>query len=201
MFAPSGPLPGGRGVYEVRFQGRGGQGTVVASVLLAQAAFLEGRGVQAFPFFGVERRGAPVVAHTRVVEGTARPVCSVPNPDALVVMDPSLIAGSAAPLLKGLGPGATVLLNTTRSAKELGLPPSGPRVTTFDATALAREYRLGSPASPIVNTAILGAFARLTGIVRLPSLEQAIADKVPARTSENQAAARGAFQRLQERAT
>lgn len=165
----------------------------MASVLLAQAAFLEGRGVQAFPFFGVERRGAPVVAHTRLVEGVARPVCSVPSPDALVVMDPSLITSGVAPLLRGLRPGSTVLVNTVRSPRELGAAELGPHLVTFDATSMAREHKLGSSASPIVNTVILGAFARLTGVVGLPSLEQAIEDKVPARTSENKAAAREAY--------
>lgn len=186
------PLPGSRGLFEVRFHGRGGQGTVVASILLADAAFREGRGVQAFPFFGVERRGAPVVAHTRVGEGPVRLACDVAAPDAVVVMDASLVHGLGKKLLAGLREGGVVLVNTRRPSAQLGLDAPGARVVALDASGIALRHGLGSAASPIVNTAILGALAKATGIVRWASLEAAIRAKAPAQVDANVAAAREA---------
>lgn len=177
----------------MRFHGRGGQGTVIASVLLAEAAFHEGKGVQAFPFFGVERRGAPVVAHTRIADGQIRLACDVDRPDALIVMDPSLISSVAGPSLKALRPGGFALLNSSRSAKELGLSDVAGHVVCFDASTIAREHGLGSAASPIVNTVVLGAFSRLTGVVSWPSLRAAIEKKVPTKTEANIAAAQKAY--------
>lgn len=183
-------LPGSRGLYEVRFHGRGGQGTVVASIMLAQAAFLEGRGVQAFPFFGVERRGAPVVAHARIGEKPIRLACDVAAPDAVVVMDASLITGLGSRLVAGLRPGGLLLLNTSRKPSEVPLGGASVRVGTIDATRIARRNGLGSASNPIVNTAVLGALVRLSGLVTMASLESAIQTKTPAKVDANLAAAR-----------
>lgn len=189
---PPRALPGGRGLYEIRFHGRGGQGAVVASILLADAAFHEGRGVQGFPFFGVERRGAPVVAHARLGEGEIRLACEVASPDAVVVLDPTLVAGLGQKLCAGLRPGGLVLVNTRRPARELPLCPRDGRIATVDATGIARRHGLGSAANPIVNTAILGALVRLTGVVAMEDLERAIREKAPANPEANVAAAREA---------
>ena len=183
------PFPGTRDIFEVRFHGRGGQGTVVASILLAEAAFREGRGVQAFPFFGVERRGAPVVAHTRIGAHEVRLACEVATPDAVVVMDPTLVGGLGARLLAGLRPGGTLLINACAAPKDVHLPHENIRVTTVDATGIARRHGLGSNASPIVNTAMLGAFVAVSGAVSAKCLEEAIREKVPARVDANVAAA------------
>ncbi len=192
-------LPGGRGLYEVRFHGRGGQGTVYASVLLAHAAFVEGRGVQAFPFFGVERRGAPVVAHARIGEAPVRIACEVAAPDAVVVMDPTLVTGLGARIAAGLRPEGTLLVNSSRPqvavAADLGIPG----VSVCDASGIARRHGLGSPSNPIVNTAMLGALAGLTGVVAWTSLERAIREHVPARAEANAAAAREAFEAMTRR--
>lgn len=182
-----------RPLYEVRFHGRGGQGTVVASILLAEAAFQEGRGVQAFPFFGVERRGAPVVAYTRIGLEPVRIACAVEHPDVVVVGDPSLLTGLGDRLLGGLEPGSRVIVNTPLAPSELGLNAGGLQVATVDATAVARKHKLGSAANPIVNTAILGAVSRITGIVTMESVEAAIRKKVPARPDDNVAAAWDAY--------
>ena len=194
--SPVGPLPGGRGLFEVRFHGRGGQGTVVASTLLAHAAFLEKRGVQAFPFFGVERRGAPVVAHARIGEGPVRLGCEVAGPDGVVVMDPTLVAGLGARMAAGLRPGGTLLVNTRRSKDELARDLAFPAVAVCDGARIARAHGLGSPSNPIVNTALLGALAACSGVVRLDSLETAIRGHVPARPEENVAAVRQAYDEL-----
>lgn len=194
MASVQAPLPGGNDLYEVRFYGRGGQGSVIASTLLAEAAFLEGRDVQAFPFFGVERRGAPVMAHTRVKADHLRLTCSVAHPNAIVVMDPTLVYGNKN-LFASLKEGGTVLVNSSHSPKELQLTPNG-KAACFDAVSLAVKYGLGSKANPIVNTVILGAFAKLTGIVKLESLEQAIKEKVPVKVDKNVAAAREAYETM-----
>ncbi|MBI4392950.1 MAG: 2-oxoacid:acceptor oxidoreductase family protein [Euryarchaeota archaeon] len=189
-------LPGGRGLFEVRFHGRGGQGTVVASILLAQAAFLEGRGVQAFPFFGVERRGAPVLAHTRIGEGAVRLACAVDRPDAVVVMDPSLVGGLGRRLLDGVRDGGVILLNSRRPPPAAMISSDALRVHAVDASSIAVGHGLGSPSNPIVNTAILGALAKATGIVSIESLERSIRYKAPARIEENVAAAHEAYESL-----
>ncbi|MCL4324766.1 MAG: 2-oxoacid:acceptor oxidoreductase family protein [Candidatus Thermoplasmatota archaeon] len=179
------PLPGDRGLYEVRFHGRGGQGTVVASVLLAKAAFLEGRGVQAFPFFGVERRGAPVVAYTRIGSGPVRLGGSITNPDALIVMDTSLLVSLKDTWLQGLRPGGHVLLNRPTVPEELRQGSDHHKIRCIDAGSIALRHHLGSPSNPLVNTVILGAFARMTGIVSLEALEEAVRTRVPGQLREN----------------
>ena len=166
---------------------------MIASVLLAKAAFLEGRDVQAFPFFGVERRGAPVVAYTRVSRGPLRLTTSVVSPDSLIVMDPSLLTGLKGSLLKGLRPGGHVLLNAAKFPKGLEGSVGGTKIAFFDSGAIALKHGLGSAANPLVNTVVLGAFAKFTGLVGLASLEKAIASKVPVQIEDNIAAAREAY--------
>lgn len=186
------PLPGGHGLYEVRFHGRGGQGTVVASTLLAQAAFLEGRDVQAFPFFGVERRGAPVVAHTRIGEDQVRLTTSVPHPDAIIVMDPTLVHRGGS-FFSSLRPGGVVLVNSKHVPQDFNVTVDG-TLASVDAAGIATRHKLGSMTNPIVNTVILGAFTRLTKVVRLGSLEEAIQEKVPGHAEANVQAAREAYE-------
>jgi 2-oxoisovalerate ferredoxin oxidoreductase gamma subunit len=175
---------------ELRIHGRGGQGAVIASKLLASALFLEGRSVQSFPAFGVERRGAPVTAFLRVSEGPILLRCEITEPDDLIVLDPTLI--EAVDVTAGLKPGGSILINSDR-------PPSGYpglcgrfRIATVDASAIARRHGLGSKTQPIVNTAILGAFAQFSRQVSLDSVCSAIAEEVPLRPEENVAAARDA---------
>lgn len=179
---------------ELRFHGRGGQGAVIASKLLASALFLEGKSVQSFPAFGVERRGAPVTAFLRVSDGPILLRCEVTEPDDLVVLDPTLIG--AIDVTSGLRPGGSILINSDRPAS--GYPELTARfkVATVDASAIARHHRLGSKVQPIVNTAILGAFAEFTGLVGLESVCEAIAADVPIKQEANVAAARAAAEAL-----
>ena len=175
-------------MIELRFHGRGGQGAVVASKTLAQAAFLSGRYVQSYPDYGVERRGAPVVAFARIAEeGDDLFVRQdIREPHHLLVLDATLLANPA--VLAGLRPGGWVVANSPDHPGDLGIDP-GFRVATVDASRIALEHGLGSQAQPVVNTAILGAFVRATGIVTLPDLLTAIAHEVPVKAVENQAAA------------
>jgi pyruvate ferredoxin oxidoreductase gamma subunit len=173
-------------MLEVRIHGRGGQGVVTSAELLALAAFMEGRHAQAFPSFGSERTGAPVVAFCRFDERPIRVREPIVAPDALIVGDPTLLHQVA--VFDGLKPGGLVLLNSSKTAAELGLGELGDRLTTVPATALAREH-LGRP---LPNAALLGGFAALSGQVGLQSVVAAIRDRFSGRVGEGNAAAAAA---------
>ena len=181
-------------MIEVRFHGRGGQGAVVAAELLAQAAFLDGRIPQSFPFFGVERRGAPVTSYARLDRGPIGVRASITSPDLVVVLEPGLLRTQ--PVTDGLKPGGLLLVNSPRSPAEIPLSVAG-RVATVDATRIALARKLGSPTLPIVNTAVLGALARASGIVSIASVERAIEQFVPARIAENRLAALDGYASVQ----
>jgi len=173
----------------IRFHGRGGQGAVIASKLLASALFREGWQVQAFPSFGAERTGAPVAAFLRADHVPVTIHSHIYAPDHVVVLDPVLL--KATDVTGGLAPGGWLLVNTSRAPLELGLPDRF-RVATCDATAIALRHGLGTRTSPIVNTAMAGAFAAVTGIVTVDSVIAVIPDVVPLKAEANQAAARDA---------
>jgi pyruvate ferredoxin oxidoreductase gamma subunit len=178
-------------VFGVRIHGRGGQGVVTAAELLSVAAFLDGRHAQAFPSFGSERTGAPVVSFCRIDDRPIRVREPIVAPDALIVQDPSLL--HQVDVFGGLRPGGQVLLNSARSAAELGLGDMA--VVTVAATDLAREH-LGRP---LPNAALLGAFAALSEIVTLDSVAAAIRERFAAAPAEaNIAAAHAAFALVQE---
>lgn len=181
---------------ELRIHGRGGQGAVIASKVLAVALFREGRWVQSFPAFGVERRGAPVTAFVRVADAPVRLRCEVAAPDDLIVLDPTLI--TAVDVTAGLKPGGGILINSARSPEEYGELAGRFRVATVDASALATAHRIGTRTQPIVNTAILGAFARWSGLVGLDAVCQAIEEEVPVHGDANVAAARAAAAAVRE---
>jgi 2-oxoacid:acceptor oxidoreductase gamma subunit (pyruvate/2-ketoisovalerate family) len=183
-------------MIEIRFHGRGGQGAVKGSDILAMAAFREGKEVQSFPFFGVERRGAPVTAYTRISDDEIRIHCFIYEPDVLVVLDSSLM--SAVPLTDGLKPDGKIIINTTQPASAFPMPNAeGARVYTVDCSSIAIRHGLGSQAAPIVNTTILGAVSRATGLVSIESVMECIREKIPQKPEQNALAAREAYDRLQ----
>lgn len=175
---------------ELRIHGRGGQGAVIASKVLATALFREGRSVQAFPAFGVERRGAPVTAFLRVDDRPILLRCEITWPDDLIVLDPTLV--EAVDVTVGLKPGGSILINSARPPESYDALNGRFAVATVDASAIATAHRLGSRTQPIVNTAILGAFARFSRMVSLDSVCEAIREEVPLHTDSNEAAARAA---------
>lgn len=178
-------------MIEVRIHGRGGQGAVIASKVLADAVFREGRYVQSFPSFGVERRGAPVAAFTRINDRPIRLRCQIYTPDHVMVLDPSLM--QVVDVTAGLKPGGWVLINSEQSPEAFAIPAQF-RVATVDANAIAVKYRLGPRNAPIVNTAILGAFSRITGIVSLEAVTTAVRDAVPAKKEDNVKATQEAYE-------
>jgi 2-oxoisovalerate ferredoxin oxidoreductase gamma subunit len=178
-------------MIEIRFHGRGGQGAVIATKILADAFFREGKHVQSFPAFGVERRGAPVMAFTRIDDEPIFVRCNIYEPDIVVVLDPTLL--DEIDVIGGLKHGGTILLNSPH--QEISIPGFKPFVVTIvDATAIAVRHGLGTDTNPIVNTAILGAFARVTGLVGIESVLDSIREGVPVGPEKNADAAREAYE-------
>ncbi len=176
-------------MLEIRTHGRGGQGSVIASEILADAFFHEGKFVQAFPAFGVERRGAPVMAFTRASEGEIRERCQIYEPDHLIVLDRVLL--STVNIKDGLKEGGWIVINTNMDVEDKELAKY--RIATIDAAKIALSHKLGSLAAPIVNTSIIGAFAGATGLVGLDAVKEAIEGFVPVKKEANMQAAEDAF--------
>jgi pyruvate ferredoxin oxidoreductase gamma subunit len=181
-------------MIEIRLHGRGGQGTVTAAELLATAAFDDGHEAQAFPAFGVERRGAPVTAFCRIDDKPIRTRSQIYRPDYVILQDPTLL--DSVDVLAGLKPGGTMLINSERPAEELGLKGDNISITAFPATRIALE-ELGRP---IMNTAILGAFAGLSGLISFESVESNIRKRFRGELGDkNVAAARRAYELVKQR--
>jgi len=154
-------------MYEVRFHGRGGQGAVMAAQALASAAFEEGGYSVAFPFFGSERRGAPVLAFTRIDKKPVRVKTQVYEPDCIVILDEGLL--DQIDVTQGLKKGGIAIVNTARKPEEVDLGMDM-KVATVDATTIALEVLK----RPVMNSSILGAVAKATGIVSIEGLEKGI---------------------------
>jgi pyruvate ferredoxin oxidoreductase gamma subunit len=161
-------------LIEIRFHGRGGQGAVTGVRILASAMYLDGKYTQAIPQYGTERRGAPVVAFCRVDDERIRERDLVHEPDIIVVLDPLL--SRTVNVAQGLKAGGIALVNHPGLYRDTGLSGNF-KVATVDATKIALET-LGRP---ITNTAILGAFAKVTGLVDMESLAEAIKEEFPER--------------------
>lgn len=180
-------------MFAVRFHGRGGQGVVTAAELLAAAAFGENRYAQAFPSFGSERTGAPVVSFCRIDDKPIRTHEPVAEPDALLIQDPTLL--HQADVFAGLAPGGYVLINATRNFSELGLDDltvgrDGARLLTVPAASLAMTH-LGRP---LPGAPMLGGLAALAGVVSLDAVLAAIGGRFTGQVATgNAAAARAAF--------
>lgn len=180
-------------MIEIRIHGRGGQGAVIASRVLALAFFKEGKCVQAFPTFGVERRGAPVAAFTRVNEKAIKLRCQIYEPDHLIILDPTLIA--TINLTAGLKEGGIILINSEKEPSSFF--SSGPYIiATVDANSIAVKHRLGSRTYPIVNTAILGAFSRVSKLVGIDAIIEAVLESIPVNPKSNASAAREAYEKI-----
>lgn len=183
-------------MFQVRFHGRGGQGVVTAAELLSYAAFLEGKHAQAFPSFGSERTGAPVVSFCRIDDKEIRLREPILEPDALIVQDPTLI--KAIDLFQGLRRDGYLLVNTTRSFADLHIADHVAAMPAGHArTVAASELAVKHIGRPLPNAALLGAFAALTGLVGIASVEAAIRHGFPGKIGEaNVAAARATHAEL-----
>ena len=154
-------------MYEVRFHGRGGQGAVMAAQALASSAHAEGGYATAFPFFGAERRGAPVLAFTRIDEKRVYRKTQVYEPDFVVVLDEGLL--DTVNVVEGLKEGGMVVVNSPKKPEEVDVGIDV-KMATIDATSVAPEV-LKQPAT---NSSILGAVSKATGLVSIESIEKGI---------------------------
>jgi len=185
-------------MFQVRIHGRGGQGVVSAAEMLSVAAFDEGRHAQAFPSFGSERMGAPVMAFCRIDEREIRLREPVMQPDALIIQDPTLL--HQVDVFSGLADDGFILINSTRSFAELGIdefvrrfPPA--HLCTVPATEIAMKHF----GRPLPNAVLLGGFAAITSRLAFDSVAKAIREKFPGKVGErNVEAAREAFERVRE---
>ena len=178
-------------MFQIRFHGRGGQGVVTAAEMLAVAAFLEGRHAQAFPSFGSERMGAPVVSFCRIDDKEIRLREPILEPDALIVQDPTLF--KVVDVCQGLKPSGYLLVNSNRSLDELHLEGIARQLPPGHAlTVPASEFALKHVGRPLPNAALLGAFAGLTGIVDLKSVNAAIVEVFAKKVAEANIAAAAA---------
>jgi 2-oxoacid:acceptor oxidoreductase gamma subunit (pyruvate/2-ketoisovalerate family) len=178
---------------EIRIHGRGGQGSVTAAQLLAHAAFFEGKWVQAFPYFGAERRGAPVKAFARISDEPILVHSQIYNPDYIIVLDPHLY--KLVDVAEGLKKDGIIVMNTTQRPEETKIENS--RIATVDATGIAIKLNLLVAGLPVVNTSILGAFAKATDEVKLESVLKAIKETWSGSTGEkNTKAAELAYESL-----
>lgn len=178
-------------MIEIRFHGRGGQGTVVASKVLADALAKEGNFVQAYPEFGVERRGAPVFSFIRIDNKTIYDKSRIYTPNHVVVVDPTLV--EAIDVTEGLKDGGVIIINSEKNPASFKFPAKF-KVATVNATGIAVKHKLGTLAAPIVNTAIVGAVVKILDLTKLEPLLQAIKEGVPIRPDDNMAAAKEAYE-------
>lgn len=181
-------------MFQVRIHGRGGQGVVTAAEMLSIAAFREGRHAQAFPSFGSERTGAPVVAFCRIDDKEIRLREPILEPDALIIQDPTLL--HQVDVFGGLARDGYILINTTRTFEALGV---GEFVREFRAERLctvpATELALKHVGRPLPNAALLGGFAALSGRISLESVAAAIRETFDGKVARgNVAAASAAYE-------
>ncbi len=183
-------------MWQIRIHGRGGQGVVTAAEVLSMAAFADGKQAQAFPSFGSERMGAPVMAFCRIDAQSIRTREAVTNPNVVIVQDPTLL--HHVDVFGGLTAGGYVLINSTLSAAELGIGefletlPSG-HVCIVPASDISSKHMK----RPTANTPLLGAFAAITRVIELASVQSAIRQKFPGSLGEaNAAAARDGYDHI-----
>jgi pyruvate ferredoxin oxidoreductase gamma subunit len=173
-------------MLQVRFHGRGGQGVVTAAEMLSIAAFEQGRHAMAFPSFGSERTGAPVVAFCRIDDREIRLREPILAPDVLIIQDPTLL--HQVDVFQGLNPDGYVLINSTRSFDELGVGDitqrfRHERLTNVPATEMKHLGR------PMANAVLLGGFAALSGLITLDAVSHAIRDKFSGKVADGNVAA------------
>ena len=182
-----------RKCIEVRWHGRGGQGAVTAANILAEAAYFDGyKGVTAAPFFGAERRGAPVIASNRFSREPVKTFSLVNQPDVVIVLDETLL--KVVNVAAGIRPDGIVIINTAKSPEAVDLK-TAVNIAATNATGWAREAGLIVSGAVLFNTTILGGFAKATGLISMESIEKALRNHFHgAAADKNVAGARLAYE-------
>ncbi|MFW9925296.1 MAG: 2-oxoacid:acceptor oxidoreductase family protein [Candidatus Thorarchaeota archaeon] len=171
-------------MIEIRWHGRGGQGGVTSAELLAKAAYIDGyKGVQAFPYFGAERRGAPVKAFTRIDNEEINVRSQVYTPDIVAVLDSTIL--DIIDVTEGLVENGKVIINTPKAPSEISLPMG--HIYTYDGTGIALKNGLLVGGLPVINTTMLGAIAKATGLVKLETIQKVICENWKGKVGERNA--------------
>jgi len=182
-------------LIEIKVSGRGGQGAVMASQILASSFFENGMFVQSFPSFGAERRGAPVSAFVRAdsIQITLR--CGIQHADWLVLFEPNLLENQVT--MSGTTEKTSLVVNSAIIPEPLK-SAKYEHIFIVDGTAIAQKMNLKTTSFPIINTAMVGAFAKVSNLVDLESVDRAIRNAVPFKKEENVAAATEAYKEVRE---
>lgn len=184
-------------MYDIVWHGRGGQGVVIAAQILAESAYLQSfKGVTSAPTFGPERRGAPVTASTRIAAEQIRTFSQIEMADTAIVMDESLF--KVVDIASKVKKGGLIIINT---ALIENIEVNGCHTVAFvNAAGIALKHRLMTGGSPVVNTPLLGAFAKATGLISLDNIEKILKKKLPRDIADtNFAAVCDAFDATQTR--
>jgi 2-oxoacid:acceptor oxidoreductase gamma subunit (pyruvate/2-ketoisovalerate family) len=166
---------------EIRFHGMGGQGAVMGALMLAEAAFTEGKYAQKIPVYGGMRRGGDVTVFLRLDDKPIRRTSGIYEPDAVVILDPTLV--DYPPARSGLKKGGIAIINESKKPREIDMGVPLSKIATIDATQISSEV-FGVRAIPIVNTIMMGAIAKATDWVELESLYEPIRHTFPGRVGE-----------------
>ncbi|MFB3924702.1 MAG: 2-oxoacid:acceptor oxidoreductase family protein [Syntrophales bacterium] len=163
-------------MHEILWHGRGGQGVVVAAQILAEAAYLQGfRGVTSAPTFGPERRGAPLTASTRISDEPIRTFSQIEKADTVVVLDETLF--KVVDIIAKAKKGGLIIINTPLSPEQIDIEGCFD-IATVDAAAISLKHHLIKEGAPVVNTPLLGAFAKTSGMLSLENIEKALGGKI-----------------------
>lgn len=181
-------------LIEIRWHGRGGQGTITAANLLAKAAFKQGyKGVQSIPWIGAERRGAPIKAFTRLSKDTVRLHSQIYEPDIVILMDHTLFWVYKGMVTAGLKEGSILLVNSPKEMKA----ENGYTVKFIDATGISIKIGLEVAGIPVINAPMLGAFAKVTAILDFETIAQSIREEWPGKWADkNVEAAKAAYEAI-----
>ncbi len=185
-------------MYEVIWHGRGGQGVVIAAQMLAEAAYFQDfKGVTATPTFGPERRGAPLTASTRISHEPIRTFAQIQMADITVVLDESLL--KVVDILGRVKKGGLVIVNTALPIEKIAIEGDY-EVAVVDAVCIALKHHLTKEGAPVVNTPLLGALAKVSGLVSLDNIEKALKHKLSREhLARNLSAAKTAYDETQVR--
>ncbi len=184
-------------MVEIRIHGRGGQGAVLASQILAYSFFLEGKYSQSLPTFGAERRGAPVMAFVRVSDHFINIRSRVTNPHYVIVLSSKL--AETVNVTSGVSPEGVVLINSEKPASYYSFIQEKCLVESININSVALKYGLGNRIMPMVNGPIIGAFAKLSGIISLESIIKTLPYFIPAKLEENKEALYEAYELMSHR--
>ena len=183
-------------MLQIRIHGRGGQGAVVASQILSYAFFLQESYAQSFPTFGAERRGAPVAAFVRASDSFIDLRCQITQPSHVLVLSGKL--AETVDVASGLKQHGLLLINSDKPASDFAFLGEDFAIRTMDISRIALKHGLGTRIMPMVNAPILGAFARLSGLLSLDSLLRSLPAFIPANLEGNKAAIRETYESAEQ---